>query len=430
MELGATGLKEQPFRTHGRPVVFVHYAAQEKAFEFLTETYNQISGLGLFQGPSLSGKTSIIRRFAELQRAQSAVAVIDGSRLNTTALLESVLREFGYEHKFDTLNELLGMLKVFMRQQTASGRPPLLIIENIHEVNPSALRVLCDLATVRVKEKFAIRIILVSDRPIDYIVNAPAMDCMPKRLTGSFHLAPLTMDETSDYLYAKLRYGGSLDPAEVFPDAVCDEFHRASGGWPGILDRLALLAIAKARKCPIGLQHIEHPAIPEMTQSAETPEDSQPEPPLLRLTFDGATIGETRFEGSRLLIGRSEHNDIQVDSTYVSRHHALLVRHGSETLLMDLNSANGTYVNSWRVSNQMLANGDLIMIGEHGIKFIDENAPDRVAIEGVGFDATVVRETMVGLDSALQQDDTKILPERNKLPEYTGKSAQLSRLRR
>jgi pSer/pThr/pTyr-binding forkhead associated (FHA) protein len=90
---------------------------------------------------------------------------------------------------------------------------------------------------------------------------------------------------------------------------------------------------------------------------------------------------------------------------------------------MDLNSANGTYVNSWRVSNQMLANGDLIMIGEHGIKFIDENAPERSAIEGVGFDATMVRETMVGLDSALQQDDTKIMPERNKVAELTGKSA-------
>ena len=423
MELGAAGLKEQPFRTHGRPVVFVPYAAQEIAFEFLSETYNHFSGLGLFQGPTLSGKTSIIERFAELQKANSAVAVINGSRFNSTTLLESVLREFGYEYKFDTVNELLAMLKVFMKQQTASGRPPMLIIENFHEVGPSALRVLCELAKVRVKEKFAIRIVLVSDRPIDYIVNAPAMECMSKRLTGSFHLDQLTMDETSDYLYAKLRHGGCLDPAEVFPDAVCDELYKASGGWPGILDRLAMLAITKARKCPVGLQHIEHPAIPEKTQSTETPEDNQPEPPLLCVTFNGKTIGETRFEGSRLLIGRSEHNDIQVESAYISRHHALLVRHGTETLLMDLNSANGTYVNSWRVSNQMLADGDLIMIGEHGIKFIDENAPERAPIEGVGFDATMVRETMVGLDNALRQDDTKIMPERNKLPEYSGESA-------
>jgi general secretion pathway protein A len=426
MELGTAGLNEQPFRPHGRPGVFVPYAGQKKAFEFLSETHKNNTGLGLFQGPSLSGKTSIVRHFAELQKAQSAVAVIDGSGLNTTALLESVLREFGYEHKFDTVNELLGMLKVFMQQQTVSGRPPMLMIENIHEVNPSALGVLCDLATVRVKEKFAIRIILISDRPIDYIVNAPAMECMSKRLTGSFHVEPLTMGETSEYLYAKLRHGGCLKPEQVFPGVVCDEFYRASGGWPGVLDRLALLAIAKARKCPIGLQHIEHPTIPKSTEfkESQTDDDRNDEPPVLSVTFNGDTIVERKLEGPRLLIGRSEHNDIQIDSPFISRHHILLVRHESETLLMDLNSANGTFVNSWRVSNQMLANGDMIMIGEHGIKFIDENAPSRVGVEGMTFDGTVVRETIAGLGRALEPDDTKLMPERNSLPEITEDSMQ------
>ena len=93
---------------------------------------------------------------------------------------------------------------------------------------------------------------------------------------------------------------------------------------------------------------------------------------------------------------------------------------------MDLNSANGTYVNSWRVSNQMLANGDTIMIGEHGINFIDENASERIAVEGVSFDATMVRETIAGLDRALAQDDTELMPERGSLPEVTDDSVQVT----
>ena len=39
MELGAAGLQEQPFRTQGRPLIFVAYAAQESAFEYLESTY-------------------------------------------------------------------------------------------------------------------------------------------------------------------------------------------------------------------------------------------------------------------------------------------------------------------------------------------------------------------------------------------------------
>jgi len=64
---------------------------------------------------------------------------------------------------------------------------------------------------VRVREKYALRIVLVSDRSIDYLATAPAMECIAKRLTGNCHLEPLTIDETSDYLYAKMRQGGCID---------------------------------------------------------------------------------------------------------------------------------------------------------------------------------------------------------------------------
>ncbi|RLA34170.1 MAG: hypothetical protein DRR15_09410, partial [Gammaproteobacteria bacterium] len=197
MELRAAGLQEQPFRSHGRPLVFVGYAAQEAAFEFLEQTYKNFHGLGLFQGPTLSGKTTIIRHFAELQGTKSAMAVVDGAGLNTTALLEAMLSEFGFEHKFNSVNELLNMVKVFILQQTASGKTPMCIIENTHEMNPSALRVLCELAQIRVREHFALRLVLVSDRPIQYLTKASAMEGIAKRVSGDFHLEPLTLDEVT-----------------------------------------------------------------------------------------------------------------------------------------------------------------------------------------------------------------------------------------
>ena len=361
MDLRAAGLKEQPFRSRGRPVAFFSYSGQEKAFEFFRSVYEHNTGLGLFQGPHLSGKTTIIRHFAEQQKDQCAVAIVNGEGINTSGLLESILRSFGYQHKFDSLNELLSMVKVVIRQQTAGGKPPLLFVENTHAMNPSSLHILCDLAAIRVREKFAIRIILSSDRTIDYIPRAPAMECIAKRLTGDFHLNPLTIDETSDYIYAKMRQGGCIDPDFVFPDAVCDELYRASGGWPGVLDRLAMQAIDKAEHCPVELDGIEHPPVPKSTRPDMTDADSLEadgsvrKGPLLFLSRNGETLRKIRFCGSRLLIGRTEHNDLHIESKFVSRHHALLVRHGNSTLLMDLNSANGTFVNSRRISNQVLA---------------------------------------------------------------------------
>ncbi len=417
MELSAAGLKEQPFRTHGRPLVFVSYASQEKAFNFLQATYQHVAGLGLFQGPSLSGKTTIIRHFASLQKENCAVAVVNGAGLNAKSLLETVIRAYGYEYKFDTVNELLSMVKVFGQQQSASGQPPMLMIENIHEMNPSALRVLCDLASVRVREKYSFRIVLVSDRSIEYIVDAPALEPMSKRLTGSFHLEPLTVDETCDYVYKKLRHGGCIDPALLFPEEICDELYKASGGWPGIVDRLALLAIAKAKGRPIKMRHIEYPSIPDSTRPGAGSQRTRD--PVLHLIYNGEVVQKKLFDGSRLLIGRSEQNDLIIESKFVSRHHALLVRHGASTLLMDLNSANGTFVNSWRVSNKMLTHDDMITIGDHGIKFIHVSAPDRAELQAAGFDDTIVRASMKKILHVFDEDDATLMSEKLVVQEIT-----------
>jgi general secretion pathway protein A len=423
MELGKAGLQEQPFRTHGRPLVFVSYASQQNAFDFLNETYNKDRGLGLFQGPSLSGKTAIIRHFAETLSDEDAVAVVDGAGLNTTALLEAVLSQFGYDLQFSSVNELINMVKVFVLQQTASDHAPLLIIENTHALNPSALRVLCELAGLKIRAKSALRLILASDRSISSIVKAPAMASISQRLTGDFHLEPMTNYESTDYLHAKLRAGGCFDPLSVLPEDVCQDLHTASGGWPGVLDRLVLLALAKADRCPIEATHVERPLVPNATPSLIDDFDdlghngtnghngaSEAGLPKLFLTYNGRTLSEIDMDRPRLLVGRSDHNDICVNSRFVSRHHALFVKHGTATFLMDLNSTNGTYVNSQRVSNHVLLHNDIISVGNHGIKFHDPNARDSIKLDGDGLADTVVMKTLRDMRKLLARENTQSLP--------------------
>jgi hypothetical protein len=294
-------------------------------------------------------------------------------------------------------------------------------------MNPSALRVLCELAKIRVREHFALRLVLVSDRPIQYLTKASAMEGIAKRVSGDFHLEPLTLDEVTDYLFAKMRSGGCFDPENVFPEDVCDELHAASGGWPGIVDRLALLALAKAEYCPVRREHIERPAIPESTlvrgpgAGAQVDKEST-DSPTLYLTRNGKTVKKLTIDGPRLLVGRSDHNDLSIDSSFVSRHHAMFVRHGEATLLMDLNSSNGTFVNSRRISNQVLINNDIISIGNYGIKFVDPAARDRLALEGLGFSDTIVMKSLEDMRRVLAKENTQLMPIADDPKEASGDS--------
>ena len=416
MDLGAAGLREQPFPTHGKPLAVIAYRSQRAALDMLRETHEHPRGLALLQGPTLSGKSILIRSFIESIDHDCAVAVVDGKGLNTTNLLLAILRKFGYEIDLSSANELLGLVRVFALQQSASSVPPLLIIENTHELNPSALRALCELALIRTRTGSALKMVLASDRSLAPIVDSPGMKPIADRVLHDFHLHPMTRDETRTYLHEKLHAAGAEFPAFIFPNSVCDELWQASGGWPGILDRIALLAIARGETLPIPREVVEHPALPvgtwdidAVTSHEETP-SLPPEPPRLVLTSNGSVIQDLKMQKARLLIGRSEHNDIAIGSRFISRHHALIVRHGNSTFLMDLNSTNGTFVNAKRVSNQVLTHDDVITVGHHKIKFIDPHAQRRGKLEGPEFADTAIMKTLEDMRSLLARENTALMP--------------------
>lgn len=416
MDLGAAGLNQQPFPTHGKPGAIVSFAAKEAAMEVLQETYEHATGLSLFQGPALSGKSTIIRNFIETLHEDCAVAVLDGKGLNTANLLLGMLRQFGYDLQMSSANELLGLIRVFALQQAASHEPPLLIIDNANEMNPSAMRALCELADLRVRTGSALKIVLVSDRSLGGVTKAPAMEPIARRVLHDFHMRPMTESETRTYLKEKLKAAGSHYPDYIFPNAVCRELWQASGGWPGILDRLALLALARAETLPVNPEDVEHPALPTGTWDEEEVALIQqetgvaPEAPQLIVSNNGSVIGELKMEKPRVLIGRSDHNDIAIGSSFVSRHHALLVRHGGSTFLMDLNSTNGTFVNAKRVSNQVLVHDDVISVGHHKIKFSDPFAKTRGQLDGPDFADTAIMKTLEDMRSLLAQENTALLP--------------------
>ena len=88
----------------------------------------------------------------------------------------------------------------------------------------------------------------------------------------------------------------------------------------------------------------------------------------------------------------------------------LLVRHGNATFLMDLNSTNGTFVNSKRVSNQVLTHDDVITVGHHKIKFIDPYAQKRGNLDGPEFADTAIMKTLDDMRKLLAQENTALMP--------------------
>jgi hypothetical protein len=95
----------------------------------------------------------------------------------------------------------------------------------------------------------------------------------------------------------------------------------------------------------------------------------RPRPRLQRpgvLILRQGTESDRAFEvhKDRMTIGRSRESDIVLEDEAVSRIHAVVTRDEAGTYCIhDQNSANGTYVNSQRVGEYVLEDGDVIQVG-------------------------------------------------------------------
>ena len=69
------------------------------------------------------------------------------------------------------------------------------------------------------------------------------------------------------------------------------------------------------------------------------------------------------------MIGRSVGCNLRLDDSEVSRHHARITHNGTDFVLNDLKSANGTKVNGQSVAERVLANGDSLQFGSSVIAF-------------------------------------------------------------
>jgi hypothetical protein len=86
---------------------------------------------------------------------------------------------------------------------------------------------------------------------------------------------------------------------------------------------------------------------------------------------DALVVDGRRYplSGPVTMIGRSSACDVPLDDASASRRHAELRRRGGKTVLVDLDSTNGTLVNGRRVREAPLRAGDRITIGTTTIVF-------------------------------------------------------------
>ena len=109
----------------------------------------------------------------------------------------------------------------------------------------------------------------------------------------------------------------------------------------------------------------------------------------LYFSLDGNSLGEFTLDKERMTIGRRAANDIHIDNLAVSGEHAVITTIGSDSFLEDMNSTNGTLVNTKVIKKHVLQHNDVIEFGKYQLLYINE-AQAKAPINTSGFENTVV----------------------------------------
>jgi type II secretory pathway predicted ATPase ExeA len=380
-------LTEPPFRLTPDPQFLFASKQHSRAKAYMESTIWLADGFVVLTGDIGSGKTTLIESFLADLPDDVVLAHISQTQLSAVEFLQALLVEFGFKPFRKKKVELLSMLKDFMVEQYAAGKKILLIIDEAQNLSRHVLEEVRLLSGLELRKEKLLRIILAGQPELSHKLDSPRLEQLTQRVRLRFHLGALSKRETHEYITHRLEVAGAKGRT-IFEPAACDIVFRYTGGVPRLVnvlcDTTLLCAFAEERTLideslvKAAVEELQWVEYSERIRAHEhklesTGQFAAMDRPMARLEvlFRDQLVGEYRIGAGKTIIGRTSDNDVQIQSRFVSRHHAQVVSDQNRSVVEDLNSTNGVFIRSQRVKYHELADGDIIQIGEHKLLYRD-----------------------------------------------------------
>jgi general secretion pathway protein A len=389
-------LRELPFRLSPDPQFLYLSRAHARAKAYMESTIWFTDGFVVVTGEIGSGKTTLIESFLRQLDSDVVIAQINQTQVNAVEFLQSVLVQFGFSPFKMKKAELIATLNSFLIEQYAAGRKVLLIIDEAQNLSLKVLEEIRMLSGIESTKEKVLRIILAGPPELTEKLDSPELVQLTQRIRLRFHLGTLSRDDLRSYIRHRLEVAGA-NGREIFGEDTFPEIYRYTGGVPRLVNTLcdtAMMAAFNEDRDQVTLKDVGS-AVDELqwvefasrtmaiaarvasAASANTLASGDRASKVLSklvLSTEGKAVAELHLVPGRKVIGRTPDNDLQIDSKFISRHHCQLVT-GSDgiTVIEDLNSTNGILVREKRVRRHTLRDGDVVVIGQHEILYVDEH---------------------------------------------------------
>jgi general secretion pathway protein A len=237
MYLKFFGLNEKPFAITPDPRYLYLSERHAEALAHLLYGINEAGGFVQLTGEVGTGKTTIVRSLLAQAPKDAEIALILNPRMTAPEFLLTICEELGIDvpaASRASLKDLVDVLSGYLLRAHAEGRRVVLVVDEAQNLSFEVLEQVRLLTNLETNTQKLLQIILIGQPELRELLARNELRQLAQRITGRYHLDPLSREETTAYVRHRLRVAGAT--SELFSPWALREVYRLSRGVPRIIN--------------------------------------------------------------------------------------------------------------------------------------------------------------------------------------------------
>jgi general secretion pathway protein A len=252
MYLSFFGLNEKPFAITPDPRYLYLSERHAEALAHLLYGIKEAGGFVQLTGEVGTGKTTIVRSLLAQAPKNAEIALILNPKMTAPEFLLTVCEELGIgvpDDAIGSVKDLVDILNDYLLKAHATGRRVVLVVDEAQNLAPEVLEQVRLLTNLETPTQKLLQIILIGQPELRELLGRNELRQLAQRITGRYHLDPLSMNETVAYVRHRLRVAGAT--TDILTPLALSEAYRLSSGVPRVInvicDRALLGAYSQDR---------------------------------------------------------------------------------------------------------------------------------------------------------------------------------------
>ena len=237
MYLSFFGLNEKPFAITPDPRYLYLSERHAEALAHLLYGINEAGGFVQLTGEVGTGKTTIVRSLLAQTPKNAEIALILNPKMTAPEFLLTICEELGIgvpDAATGSLKDLVDILSEYLLRAHAAGHRVVLVVDEAQNLSPEVLEQVRLLTNLETNTQKLLQIILIGQPELRELLARNELRQLAQRITGRYHLNPLSHEETTAYVRHRLRVAGAT--TDIFAPPALNAVFSLSQGVPRVIN--------------------------------------------------------------------------------------------------------------------------------------------------------------------------------------------------